>query len=104
MQDRPSLAKNVLTSMNASRPFMDTLSGFWTKGTLWVLLLIVVALALVAFVFHRIRPRKPPPAIRAPDMTWNATDQNLDSSHIGGPIFPQEEPGHAGNGRAGTGK
>ena len=81
---------------------MDNLASFWSKGTLWVLVLIVVALALVAYVFHRIRPRKPPPPIRAPDLSWSGTPaDNLDSSHIGGPIFPPEEtePGQSGRPR-----
>ena len=65
---------------------METLAGFWSKPTLWVLALIVIALVLVAIAFMRMRPRKPPPAIRAPGPSWTAVD-NLDSSHIGGPIF-----------------
>jgi len=69
---------------------MDSLVGFWSKATWWVLIVIVIALVLVAIVFQRIRARKPPSVIRAPDPSWSGTDaDNLDSSHIGGPIFPK---------------
>ena len=65
---------------------MDSMEGFWRTAPLWGSLL---ALIVIAIVFRRmVRLRTPPAPPRAPVRPWTgAEEDNLDSSHIGGPIF-----------------
>lgn len=71
---------------------MDNLADFWSTAPLWGSL---IALIVIAIVFRRlVRSRTPATPTRVPDRSWAGTEgDNLDSSHIGGPIFvnPPEE-------------
>ena len=65
---------------------MDDLPGFWSMVPLWGSL---IALIVIAIVFRRlVRARTPATPTPAPDRPWTGAEvDNLDSSHIGGPIF-----------------
>jgi hypothetical protein len=65
---------------------MDDLPGFWSMAPLWGSL---IALIVIAIVFRRlVRARTAATPTPAPERSRMATEvDNLDSSHIGGPIF-----------------
>jgi hypothetical protein len=61
------------------------LAGFWSIAPLWASVIILI---VIAIVFRRIlRARKSATPMAAPDRSWGGDEANLDSSHIGGPIF-----------------
>lgn len=62
---------------------MDNLPG---SPILWG---AIIALVIIAFVFRRLQRKRRPFAPPLPDTAGQAgMVENLDSSHIGGPIFP----------------
>src|SRR3954465_683320 len=68
---------------------MGNLTSSWNSAILWGSL---VALIILAIVFRTLaRKHKPRLPDREPTRAWSGTsDENLDSSHIGGPILGKE--------------
>ena len=73
---------------------MNDLADFWRYAPLWGSLLVLIVIAIVFRRYARSRTSATPP--RAPARPWTGTEEeNLDSSHIGGPIFVHPPDQHA---------